>query len=243
MPLGRRTNRVAKVLVAEANEMNCQLVQTAFRPRGQRISVVAVATSSARALELLQESQPDVAVVSSRLQEGPLEGFRLLRSIRSLSLKVRIVLLLDSREREMIVDAFRFGAHGVIFRDEPIEALAKCIHAVRDGQVWANSEHLQYLLQALTRAMPPVARTSDGLKLLTRRELDIVSLVAEGFSNREVSNKLGLSEHTVRNYMFHIFDKLGVSTRVELVLYCLNKLPAGSVPAAARISAAPPSHD
>src|SRR5580704_8172846 len=114
MPLGRRTNRVAKVLVAEANEMNCQLVQTAFRPRGQRISVVAVATSSARALELLQESQPDVAVVSSRLQEGPLEGFRLLRSIRSLSLKVRIVLLLDSREREMIVDAFRFGAHGVI---------------------------------------------------------------------------------------------------------------------------------
>jgi DNA-binding NarL/FixJ family response regulator len=132
-------------------------------------------------------------------------------------------MLLDSRDREAVVAAFRSGARGVFFRDEPLESLGKCVHAVHLGQVWANSLHLVYLLEALGKAAPMRLQDARGFDLLSKRQEDVVRLVSEGMTNREISLQLGLSEHTVRNYLFRVFDKLGVSTRVELVLYCLQR--------------------
>ena len=157
------------------------------------------------------------------------EGYRVLRELRLLHARTRAIMLLESRSRETVVDAFRFGAHGVIFRDEPLETLAKSIHAVHQGQVWANSEHLGYLLDALTHALPLRVQDARGVNLLSKREEDVVRLVAEGLTNREISHRLRLSDHTVRNYLFKIFDKLGVSSRVELVLYCLQQRNSNSV--------------
>ena len=139
-----------------------------------------------------------------------------------MQIKTRLILLLGSRERELVIDAFRCGARGVVFRDEPLETLAKCIHAVHEGQVWANSLHLGYLLDVLSQ-MPMRLHNSQGMELLSKREAEVVRLVAEGLTNRGVSVQMGLSEHTVRNHIFRIFDKLGVSTRVELVLYCFRE--------------------
>ena len=150
----------------------------------------------------------------------------MLRELRSLQSKTRAVMLLSSRERGLVIDAFRSGAHGVIFRDEPLETLSKCIHAVHQGQVWANSQHLGYLLEALAQVKPLRLQDARGANLLSKREEKVVRLVAEGLTNRQISVELGLSEHTIRNYLFKIFDKLGVSTRVELVLYCLQEKPA-----------------
>lgn len=107
--------------------------------------------------------------------------------------------------------------------------LWKSIRSVQQGQVWANSQELQFLLEELAHAMPiSPARMLRGGETLTEREEQIVYLVAEGYTNREVSVKLGLSEHTVKNYVFKIFDKLGVSTRVELARYAMSQqeLPA-----------------
>jgi DNA-binding NarL/FixJ family response regulator len=132
-------------------------------------------------------------------------------------------MLLDSRDRELVIDAFRFGARGVVFRDEPLETLCKCIHAVHKGQVWANSEQLGFLLGALSTSLPTHLQDARGSNILSKREEDVVKLVAEGMTNREVSRQLTLSEHTVRNYLFRIFEKLGISSRVELVLYCLQQ--------------------
>lgn len=211
------------VVIAEANRLNCQLVESAFRTRRMGVAVVASAIGSQRALSLFKERQPDIAIISSQLEDGPLEGYRLLRELRSLQSKTRSVMLLASREPNLVVDAFRCGAHGVVFRDEPLEVLGKCIHAVNEGQIWANSQLLGYLLEALTHAAYFDVRDAHGIGLLSKRETDIVRLVAEGLTNRSVSLELGLSEHTVRNYLFRIFDKLGVSTRVELVLYCFQE--------------------
>jgi DNA-binding NarL/FixJ family response regulator len=216
---------VVNIVVAEANEMNCQLVQSAFRPKRFRVAVVASAVKSSLTVALLKQCHPDVAIISSQLNEGPLEGFRVLRELRALQSKTRAVMLLASRDRDLVVDAFRCGAHGVIFRDEPVETLSKCIHAVHHGQVWANSEHLGYLLDALGHAKPLHLQDARGLNILSKREENVVRLVSEGLTNRQISSDLGLSEHTVRNYLFRIFDKLGVSTRVELVLYCLQDRP------------------
>jgi DNA-binding NarL/FixJ family response regulator len=203
--------------------MNCQLVEAAFRPRRNRVSIVARAVASGRALALLKEIQPDIVIVSAELQDGPHEGYRVLRALRELQSRTRAIMLLSSREPESVIDAFRFGAHGVIFRDEPIETLGKCIHAVHEGQVWANSLHLGFLIEALSRSTPLCLKDAHGIDLLSKREEEVVRLVAEGMSNKGVSAQLGLSEHTVRNYLFRVFDKLGVSSRVELVLYCLQQ--------------------
>ena len=216
-------NSAVTVLVAEARRLNCQLVESAFRLRRNRVAVVASAIASQHALELVNERKPDVAVISARLQDGPLEGYRFLRELRALRIKTRAILLLESRERDLVIDAFRCGAHGVVFRDERLETLGKCIHAVHAGQVWANSEHLGYLLDALSHAMPLRLQNSHGVDLLSKRQEEVVRLVSEGLTTREISAQLGLSEHTVRNYLFKVFDKLGVSSRVELVLYCLQR--------------------
>jgi DNA-binding NarL/FixJ family response regulator len=222
--LESQTN-VVNVIVAEASEMYCQLVQSAFRPRRFRVAVVASAVESVRALKLLKECEPDVAIISDHLHEGPGAGFAVLRELRALQTKTRAVMLLSSRDRAPIIDAFRSGAHGVIFRDEPFETLSKCIHAVHQGQVWANSQHLGYLLETLAQVKPLRLQDARGANLLSQREEKVVRLVAEGLTNKQISVELELSEHTVRNYLFKIFDKLGVSTRVELVLYCLQEKP------------------
>ena len=86
------------------------------------------------------------------------------------------------------------------------------------GEIWASKTELCYLLEALSDSAPAPITDSKGLNLLTKREEDVVRLVAEGLTNREISERLSLSEHTVRNYLFRIFDKLGISSRVELVL-------------------------
>lgn len=217
-----------QVLVVEANYLNCQLVENALRPKRNGIGVIASAVASSDALGLLKQHEPDVAVISAALQDGPLEGYRVLRELRLLQSRTRAIILLDTRDREPVIDAFRCGAHGVVFRDEPLETLGKSIHAVHRGQVWADSQQLSYLLDALGQISPIRLDGMRHMNLLSKRELDVASLVAEGMTNREISAKLHLSQHTIKNYLFRIFEKIGVSTRVELVLYCLQDRHKGS---------------
>ena len=211
------------ILILEADQMNCQLVTRALRPRRYHVAVLASTVETERARTLLKEMQPHVAIISARLQAGPVEGFSLLRELRTVRAPTRAIMLLDTRERDLVTEAFRYGAHGVIFRDEPLETLCKCIHAVHNGQVWANSQQLGYLLDALRTCMPIRLHDAQGTNMLSKREEDVVRLVADGMTNREISVELRLSEHTVRNYLFKVFEKLGISNRVELVLYCMHQ--------------------
>lgn len=210
------------VVVAESSLLNCELLETALRRKNRDLAIVASTTEWERALALIEEHKPDVALISAQLENGPRDGYRLLTRLRSLPSPPRTVVLLASRERNLVIDAFRCGAHGVIFRDERIEILGRCIRAVHEGQVWANSEHLGYLLDALRHSMPLNFREGARLDLLSKRQEQIVELVAQGLTNRDVAAQLGLSEHTIRNYIFEIFNRIGVSTRVELVRYYLH---------------------
>lgn len=108
-------------------------------------------------------------------------------------------------------------------RAEPLQTLSKCIHAVHQGQIWANSSQLRSVLEAFANATPLSVTNAQGRSLLTKREMDVVTLVVDGASNRDVAAKLGLTEHTVSNYLFRIYEKLGISSRVELVLYSLKR--------------------
>jgi DNA-binding NarL/FixJ family response regulator len=153
-------------------------------------------------------------------------------------------MLLDSSERSQVVEAFRAGARGVFSRSESLKSLAKCILCVNQGQIWANSKELKFLLEALGEALPLRVIDARGTELLSRREQEVVRCVAEGLSNREIAQRLGLTEHTVKNYLFRIFDKLGVSKRVEVVLYAYSlssNTEAMPSPSPAKIKAVPSS--
>ena len=97
------------------------------------------------------------------------------------------------------------------------------METVHKGQIWASNEDLEHFINALTHIEPLHFNNSEGALLLTRREEDVVRLVADGIKNREIAERLKVSEHSIRNYLCRIFDKLGVSSRVELILYAFNQ--------------------
>jgi DNA-binding NarL/FixJ family response regulator len=211
-----------RVAVADASPMNSQLMVSALRRRQYNFDVQALASDSTVAFRELQGDSPDVAVISARLEDGPLSGFRLLHQLQVCDKKIPAVMLLDSADRDLVVDAFRTGARGVFCRGSSFKVLPKCIRRIHEGQIWVNNTELEFLLELVIGMKPMEVRSSGGMALLTPRERDVVHLAAEGMRNQEIASKLRLSEHTVRNYLIRIFDKLGISSRVELVLYALS---------------------
>lgn len=214
------------LLIAESCAMNCELLATALERNGQGLSVVASAGAAAAILAAYAEKKPDVCIVSSTLKGGPSAGFSVTRELRSAHHSARVILLLDSAERGAVVEAFRSGALGVFSREESFATLCKCIQKVHQGQIWASNLQLRYLVESITAAAPQPITDAQGVGLLTKRERSLVQLVAEGRTNRDISRELGLSEHTVRNYLFRIFNKLGTSNRLELALYAINQREA-----------------
>ena len=225
-----------RVFIAEANYMACELAAKALSDSGQRIKVVGTATDTDAILARLGVDSADLAVVSSGVGDGRLTGFQLVRRVRASYPRIHIILLIDSNVRYAVVEAFRAGADGVLSRDESFEMLCKCIHAVHKGQIWASSEQLRLVLEALGKSEFERLRAADGANLLTNREEELVRWVAEGLTNTDISRQLNLSEHTVRNYLFRIFNKVGVSNRLELALYVIRheKTFPSHVPQAAR---------
>jgi DNA-binding NarL/FixJ family response regulator len=210
------------VLFASPNAVTRDLFMQALN-RHQRFRVVAGATSATEILDAVRSTDVDVALISASLADGPLSGVGVLRQLCEHSPKVKSVILFYGPERHLVVDAFRAGATGVFCLSQSnFKALRRCVEQIHAGQIWANSSELGEVVEAFRQLAPIRIVNADGLRLLTKREEDVVRLVAEGLQNREIATELKLSEHTVKNYLFHIFDKLGVSSRVELVLYAAS---------------------
>ena len=210
---------LARVIVADRTAMNSQLLAEAL-VRDGRFEICGAVCTSNSILSAVADTMPDVVVVSAQLEDGDSKGFEVTRELRALGRDTRVVMLLDSSDRGSVVDAFRAGARGVFCRNQPLELLTKCVHSVHSGQVWANSQELAFLLDMVSE-MPAMAKRRAVSDLLSKREQDVAQGVTQGLTNREIARDLGLTEHTVKNYMFRIFEKLGISTRVELVLHTL----------------------
>jgi DNA-binding NarL/FixJ family response regulator len=214
-----------RVLVGDASRMASQLIagqlKSSRSPRFETILPVCF-TSKAITDEIIK-TQPDVALISSVLQDSFFAGYSVLRTVQPLSLPTRLILLLEDCEHDLVIDAFRFGARGVFSRAECSEQLSKCIYSVHTGQIWASTRAMEFILEELVATRPLRIVDAHGKSLLSKREEEVVALVADGLTNRQISEQLKLSEHTVKNYLFKVFEKLGISTRVELVLYALSQ--------------------
>lgn len=204
-----------RVLVADRNHMGSQLLAESLS-RDPRFEIVAVA-SAVDVLSLVTTHQPQVALISADLDSEAKKGLQIARNLHSRNLSIQIVVLLETGARDSVIAAFRCGAAGVFCRTDPLPELPTCIERVGQGEIWANRSHSEVLLEAL-RSVPSCEGIGAGkMDLLSDRELQVAECAAQGQSNKQIADRLGLSEHTIKNYLFRIFEKLGVSNRFELL--------------------------
>ena len=209
------------VLVADSTQMQSQLLTSALR-RHPEFNVVSCAMESEAILTTIQSFPVQVILMTADHHHGGVADIGTVRRVHLAHPEIQKILLVEAYDCDLVVNAFRSGARGVFcYTHAPFRTLCKCITRVRAGQIWANTQQLQYLIDVVTQVPSLRVVSAKGVQLLTARQEQVVALVAEGLSNREVAHELRLSEHTVKKYLYRIFEKLGISTRVELVLYAV----------------------
>ncbi|MBV8475542.1 MAG: response regulator transcription factor, partial [Acidobacteria bacterium] len=221
MPSSQPDQRRIRVLVADNSVIHTELLADAIA-KDRRISI-DLSTSCKGVLETVVHSVPDVLLISDMLDQRPGAGLELLREMRRTLHDLKAIVLLDSSTQENVIQAFRAGARGIFCRNQPVKKLCKCILMVSEGQIWANTTELSFLVELVSTVPSICPATTAELAVLSDRERDVVKCLAEGLSNREIATRLAISQHTVKNYMFRIFEKLGVSSRVELLFQLLSR--------------------
>jgi DNA-binding NarL/FixJ family response regulator len=195
---------------------------------------VTVCPRGAEISNLAGSSKPDIALITVDSKETASSGLDSLRHLRAQVPATRCIVLLSSPDKQAAIDAFRAGARGVFCPSQSdFKMLCKCIERVFAGQIWIRNNELEHLIEALALCSPARLLHRPEIQLLSNREKQVVNLLAEGLTNREIARELSLSEHTVKNYLFKIFDKVEVSSRVELVLFAMQCADQLEVPAVA----------
>jgi DNA-binding NarL/FixJ family response regulator len=210
------------VLIADSNRMQSQLLTNALRRRSE-FHISACKVDSLAILQAVTVKPPRVVVLSMNSAISAAETVSTLRRFHLSHPEIPKVLLVETWNRELVVTAFRSGARGIfVINDANLRMLCKCLLCVAEGQIWANTDQLNQVLDLISEVPSLRVLNSRGSSLLTPREEQVVALVAEGLGNRQIAEELNLSPHTIKKYLFRIFEKLGVSTRVELVLYAVH---------------------
>ena len=195
--------------------------------------VIAQAQDGREVLEILQQCEPDILLLD--LKMPGLDGLATLQRLQQSRNKTRVIVLTASDDKNEFVQAMKLGTSGIVLKQTATELLIKSIRKVHAGEIWLDSHTTaavirQFVAAEEPPAAPPVAPTSRERERspLSQREREIVALVAQGFKNKEMAEKMFISEQTVKNHLHNIFDKLGVSDRLELALYAIhNNLHTG----------------
>jgi len=183
------------------------------------LEVVGQASTVEEIKTRLAESKPDVVLCEVNLPGQ--NGLDLLREVPALSPATRIIVLSDGEIANDVVDVMRGGARGFLDKLSPVELFLKCIRKVHTGEIWLNGRLTEAVLHAFG-AHQPLSKL-DGKAELSRREMEVISLVVQGYKNRDIGQKLFISEKTVKNHLSAIFNKLGVADRLELTLYAFER--------------------
>jgi len=205
-----------RVLIVDRDSMSGDLLANVL-VRNSRCEAVAI--PPAHLLHALSTSEVDLVVIGADLNAKSGLGFDLAHKVSCAHPNIGIVILLNRSTRESVINAFCSGARGVFSRQQAMAEFLDCVDNVRKGSIWAGREETSCLLRALKNIPAPNLVTTSDTETLTARELEVVQRAAEGKTNRAIAKELGVSEHTVKNHLFRAFDKLGVSSRVELLFY------------------------
>ena len=215
--------RTVGLMLANLTEITGDLLRGALEDHGE-IQIVGSVRSTSDLERVLQQTTPDVALVGAELHRDRDDVLALLEQTAARCPSVRQIVFSQQMSDEDVVTYFRAGARGLISSATTgLALLVKSVRCVAMGQIWANSEQLDLLVRSLSvpRSLPITNQLGDAI--LSKREEQVLHLLADGLSNRELARELSLSEHTVKNHLFRIFDKLGVSSRIEAVLYAVSQ--------------------
>lgn len=205
-----------RILVVGRESLTGYLLAEAL---GRSSEYEASAITSSQLASAIATGKHDLMVISADLYTGQGKGMELVSSVNRKCPGMPVIVLLDQPCRESVIRAFRCGARGVVSHLQSTAELFACIEHVRNGGIWAARTEADYLLEALRSIPAPSLPASGASAALTKRESQVVRCAAQGKTNRTIANELNLSEHTVKNYLFRAFEKLGVSSRVELLFY------------------------
>lgn len=184
--------------------------------------VIGEASNGVEAVRLVKQMKPELLLLDLSMPQQT--GIEAIRELGSLGASVRIILLTAAAEKSQIVEALQLGARGVVLKDSATQLLIQAIRTVMSGEYWVGREQVSNLVQYLRTLMQTTAQETKQRKFgLTPRELEIVSAVVAGFANKEIASHFKISEDTVKHHLSNIFDKLGVSTRLELALFAVNQ--------------------
>jgi DNA-binding NarL/FixJ family response regulator len=181
--------------------------------------VVGVGGSAQEALRLVADLSPDVLLLDLSMPDG--SGLEVLRALDDSEATVRTILLTASAGTSEMVEALRRGARGLVLKNSATALLYKCVRCVAAGEYWFGRDRMSTLIEAV-RMLGAAESTKLPARTLTKREGHIVAAIVEGATNRDISAQLGVSEQTVKNHLSNIFDKVGVSNRLELALFAIH---------------------
>jgi DNA-binding NarL/FixJ family response regulator len=190
--------------------------------------VVAQAQDGRQVLDVLQQHEPDILLLD--LKMPGLDGLATLQRLQIAKNKTRVIVLTASDDKNEFVQAMKLGTSGIVLKQTATELLIKSIRKVHAGEIWLDSHTTAAVIRQFVAndvetplpsplSSPPRERERSPL---SQREREIVALVAQGFKNKEMAEKMFISEQTVKNHLHNIFDKLGVSDRLELALYAIH---------------------
>jgi two-component system, NarL family, nitrate/nitrite response regulator NarL len=183
--------------------------------------VVGQAADGLEALERVRKLQPDILVLDLAMPRST--GFDVLGELSRDEHRCRVIVLAASLERGQVVDALQLGAHGVVMKDAATALLFKSIRTVMAGQYWIGRQGISDLIAYLRdKKQSTEVQPRRHLFGLTPRELQILGVVVLGFGNKEIAAHFSLSEDTVKHHLSNIFDKLGVSNRLEAALFAIH---------------------
>jgi len=182
--------------------------------------IVGEAGDGDEAITQTLDLEPDVLLLDVQMPRLP--GLEAMRAIMDRSPRVKIIILTSTVSTQQVIEALQIGARGIVLKDSVAADLTTAMRAVLSGDYWIGGERVMNLVAALNDLMKQAAATPERKTYgLTPRELDVVTCIVEGCSNKDVARQFTISEETVKRHLSNIFDKTGVSTRLELALFAI----------------------
>ncbi len=188
------------------------------------IEVVGEAGDGREVVRVVEETSPDVVVLDLRMPN--MDGLAALQALNQLPKRPRVIVLTASEDKNEFVQAMKLGCSGIVLKQTAPDLIVKSIRKVNSGEIWLDSHTTAAVMRQFAapgELMGVTGAKSRERSPLSQREREIVGLVAQGYKNREMAEKMFISEQTVKNHLHNIFDKLGVSDRLELALYAIHK--------------------